>query len=1029
MPAPLHRNHSHACRHASLALVTALCVSGPACRNAPDEEGKVETTAASADDGARQAVVDEGPLPELRTGTLEPEKHAKVESTARHRHAVTGPRPAQYLEFDVEVGDAPTDPPRVAIDGLPGTYAVGFNEETHTTVVLRHPGKDPLPKTIEGHVLVPRGWGSQRRWHEYPFVVTSAGASADTELADRFASHFPFAGDRVDFFGSRRGHHPWAAFARARMRAMQAERADGELDQLINDPLGRGAGNDLSRLMETTSAAISLQEALQHKRGLQMRRGDEARSFDIASVQAPPLAAHPFEAMRKQLAKPDAGHKEELAAATPHDFWYLRFSDVRLLLRTLDEADAWLTPVVQILQANSEHRDLTLRYQGQLALRRSDLARALGNTVIDAIAMVGSDPYLREGSDLTVIFKAKNMAILKAELDRQRQSWEAQVSGVEASTFAVRGHTVAVWADPTGAVHRHQAEVGDLLVVSNSKAAITRVLDTLDGQHPSLATQPELAFMLARDASTEPPDAFAFLSDAFIAAVISPQQKVQQARRQLAYADLLVPGYAALLHGWLEGQSPQDLAALTARGYLGPNDLRHDDGAEIRFAPGVAARSKWGTVESLTPLIDMPPVAKVSEREKLAYEAFARGYQNNWTTFIDPVAMRLDVEDSGKRTQATVQVRVLPLIQNSEYDQILDVVAEQRIAVPEVDDGVALVWAVGKDTPLRREFNQLARSFTGDGKIGLDWLGTWVSVGALDRNAILEAAWYELDDVQLPEPKPAAGEDRDLVLARRVGQLPLFAMAETSNPAGVAATLTGLKGMATSAAPGMLAWGEDYQHRDVPVVRVAASATSSDPKVKSFADAISLYYANAGGVLIFALRKDVLNLLIDRALDAKLPKGLADDTREGAQFVVTGHSDPGRPLWTALAWSLQAQANDVQALPRQAAEILLRGAPETRGKPELFVQMARAYFGSVPTTATGTHDWELEGAGVSDPVHGSAWAPKFVALPVPGSPIAALMERLSGLRGEVGFEREPGSGDPPGRSLVTRFELSLGERP
>jgi hypothetical protein len=53
-------------------------------------------------------------------------------------------------------------------------------------------------------------------------------------------------------------------------------------------------------------------------------------------------------------------------------------------------------------------------------------------------------------------------------------------------------------------------------------------------------------------------------------------------------------------------------------------------------------------------------------------------------------------------------------------------------------------------------------------------------------------------------------------------------------------------------------------------------------------------------------------------------------------------------------------------------------------------------------------------------------APAFPDLPVPGdTPIGALMRRLSRVRAEVAFDREPGDLEPPARSLRTRFELVL----
>ncbi len=92
------------------------------------------------------------------------------------------------------------------------------------------------------------------------------------------------------------------------------------------------------------------------------------------------------------------------------------------------------------------------------------------------------------------------------------------------------------------------------------------MLAAAQGQAPRLADEPDLKYMLARDPGTH--QALAFLSDKFIAAVVGPQQKILAARRQEALAELLVPGYAALLHGWLFGHAPTDIKELTAAGLL-----------------------------------------------------------------------------------------------------------------------------------------------------------------------------------------------------------------------------------------------------------------------------------------------------------------------------------------------------------------------------------------------------------------------------------------------------------------------------
>ncbi|HEY5374916.1 MAG TPA: hypothetical protein VIK01_14640 [Polyangiaceae bacterium] len=88
----------------------------------------------------------------------------------------------------------------------------------------------------------------------------------------------------------------------------------------------------------------------------------------------------------------------------------------------------------------------------------------------------------------------------------------------------------------------------------------------------------------------------------------------------------------------------------------------------------------------------------------------------------------------------------------------------------------------------------------------------------------------------------------------------------------------------------------------------------------------------------------------------------------------------------------------------------------------------RNYFGSVAQTPEG-HSYGFGPDGVEDPLRGSSAAPKWPVVPVPGSPVAKVVERLGALRSEVSFDDEP-NGGPPGtgtalQSLRVHLTLSL----
>jgi hypothetical protein len=964
------------------------------------------------------------PLPPLRVGTR---KLVEAKALTGTVAAMTSDATHQYLELKLPLaGDDMSlefDQMHVELAGAgPGDFAVVGERMggTEARVLVRRALRSEAAGGMSGALYAERWADRAREWVRVPFnVADMAGASDDKQLKARWVEAFAAQ------FGEswRAPAHPWNSFAAGRVRALLPEGfkdGAGAAGGFTN----RGPRTDLSQLMDTTTGVMSMQEALQHDRGLRLDRGDAARTIPVAELAGPPLDAHPFAAMQAKLAQPDGGTAEPLAAAVPAEFWYARFDDIRMMLRVLDEADAWITPIVQISQSNPEDRHLAERYQAQLGLKRTGLAKLFGHTVVGQVAIAGSDPYLREGSDVTLIFSIKQQAVFDAELAKHLDGYKAEVPGLASATRDYNGVTITENRDPDGVVRQQRAQVGELALVSNSPRALERVLDAIHSRTPRLGDEADLKYMLARDPGAHP--AFAFLSDKFIGAVVGPQQKLLAARRQQALADLLTPGYAALLHGWLFGQAPASSEALIASGLLAADELKHPDGAAIAFAPGRGASSTWGRPSALTPLIDLPAVTLVSEAERSAYQNFVTGYQQYWKQFIDPVALRLDVDDENAAAKATLDVRILPLISATDYSEIERIVGATRAEVSAIDGGLQAVWAVGKEARLRSELDGLMRGMTGKGDINVGWLGDWVMLGLDDRAAMVELLAKFDDKVQLAAPKPKGNEFDDVDLWRKVGKFPMYAAAEVKNPAMMVATLTAIRATIDGVAPGWVEWGEVKKYRDLPIVRVGMSRTMPMLPNRDVADAVALHYVQTGQAIALALDLPTLERVADRMLDGKLPKS---GEQGSAQFVFEGRSVVGAPLWTSLLWAIQGQANEAQASARRSAEILLRGDPSVQSDPQAFARLGVNYLGFTPVTAHGTTAFILDPSGAGDPVLGTTMAPTHVPLPIPGSPVERLMQRLTGLRGEVSFDKEPDPAGPNARSLHTRFIVQLGAAP
>src|SRR5690606_28152171 len=122
--------------------------------------------------------------------------------------------------------------------------------------------------------------------------------------------------------------------------------------------------------------------------------------------------------------------------------------------------------------------------------------------------------------------------------------------GVEKKELRAAGHPVVFSQSPNRAVSRYATNIDGLHVVSNSLAAITRVVEVAQGKRPALAAEPDFRYMLARDANV-PADVLAFAGDRFMLSAVSPASRILDARRQVAKSELLRVSYAALLFGWL----------------------------------------------------------------------------------------------------------------------------------------------------------------------------------------------------------------------------------------------------------------------------------------------------------------------------------------------------------------------------------------------------------------------------------------------------------------------------------------------
>ncbi|MBT9557457.1 MAG: hypothetical protein IV100_15560, partial [Myxococcales bacterium] len=287
-------------------------------------------------------------------------------------------------------------------------------------------------------------------------------------------------------------NNPFYAFAASRLRAM----ASGDKAATGGDFGGQAARSDLGDTMALYTGLTSIEESLQADRGLRLRgEAAEKRTLALDTITPVTAAAHDW----PKLLEGRTPVIEPLARVVPADKLYMHFHDLRMAVRFGREVDEWLTPVLPIMEWRAGPTHLVEQLQTQLMIERTALSEALGNLAADGVAFVVGDPFIREGTDVSVVFKVKDQTLLNTSLAvyeaKARSEFGAELKD---EAYEVRGKKVRHVYTADRVVDQHRIELGDVLIVSNSKAAIERFAAIADGAEKPLADSGDFQFMRAR---------------------------------------------------------------------------------------------------------------------------------------------------------------------------------------------------------------------------------------------------------------------------------------------------------------------------------------------------------------------------------------------------------------------------------------------------------------------------------------------------------------------------------------------------
>ena len=740
-------------------------------------------------------------------------------------------------------------------------------------------------------------------------------------------------------------HEPFAAFAAARLRRRFSKGAVGHSTHPDRAAPGRV---ELSDLMDFYTGRSAIADSLQTQRGLQLSQTKQLPTEPLASV-LPNVTRGEVTSMTSSnggsaavLGQSCTGCSP-ISAYLPADALVIEFATLKDLVQLPNLLDSKLGPLLRVAEASGGSSHLVERYREQLAIGFDGFAETVGQFAVKNAAVVLSDPYLREGTDVTLIFRAENPLLLQGVLESHVQRAKREHQDLQSSQEQIAGQNVLVHATPDGRVRRFEYAFDDYRILSNSRSAMARMIRVKQGAHPRLSQAADYRATRA----TKPFDpklerALLYFGTGFVANIVGPRSKILEARRMRARAELLAVDHAALLHGWMEGRRPLNVAELLKSKWLESTDLVHFDGTPITWSPTLGAHSSWGYAQSLVPIAELPLV-RVSKDEASAYRAFRRRYEAELSGTLDPTALRF--ERTGTEADIFTDLSVFPVPLggrfNSEFRHLTELVGDGRLEPGAPSRGLSVSLAVGEGSPLRELCDSGALGLFGKREVTASLVGEWAEVG-LDEGA---AVWdLARQTARVPDLSPS---DESGSIDQLIPRLPVWGAVQVKSRLLLTAAIATLRTKIDSSEAGFVKWHEDEDYQGIRITRVSVQEDNGDNAVHA-----NVYYAVAKDVFLISLRRDILKTRIDEVLAGQTPHGTrqADNS---TQLVLDWAPTAGGWLRQTARAVLDQSAIDAHERACAGLQLLARGWGELPNESTRRRALALRLLGHEPEAPQG----------------------------------------------------------------------------
>ncbi len=353
---------------------------------------------------------------------------------------------------------------------------------------------------------------------------------------------------------------------------------------------------------------------------------------------------------------------------------------------------------------------LVRRYQHQLCFDLAKIAKHPSSATIQRVAMTGGDIDFATGTDVALLFQTTDPKGLMEQI---------QCSAEGVGIVHSKGMIEDLPYTGASSVHREISSfvmaMGDVVVVSNSVAALRRIAHARYEPKESLAALHEYKFFRMRYPHHADEMVFLLVSDEALRLWGSPHIRLLAERRARVRRQILEQT-AHHLPELVQGKSRAQRLDIVP-------DVA--DGGGLWLEGNRIFSEYYGSLEFMTPLRELT-ITHITPTEKQAYEVWRAHYESKWRGFFDPIAFRM-LERDGK---ITTDLSVVPLIGTSSLRRWMDLL-QGAVLRPKAGDPhrEALLHLVSALNVLKSQLYQrtLRQSYRkAEDKEDLVLLGRWI---------------------------------------------------------------------------------------------------------------------------------------------------------------------------------------------------------------------------------------------------------------------------------------------------------------